>query len=235
MTEASSNLTPSVSNIGLLPRANLTEMIVSKLIEAILDQTFPPGSRLVETALAERLGVSRNPLREALSKMQSLGLVETKPGRGSFVAEFSIDDFEKMVPVRASLEGLAAGILAREGTDVALSGIASANAHIRACAAQGDVSGCRDAGWKFHRALVQLSENRFLFDSWEPLSLRVRLFMHASDVYLKDLEKVVSVHDKMVSLIENGEAEDAEDFVRSSILRHGFEMIGRKMPASKYN
>jgi DNA-binding GntR family transcriptional regulator len=85
------------------------------LVAEILDGTLQPGTLLAEVEQSVRLGVSRTPLREALSRLSAAGLVTAPTGRGSFVTEFSIDDVLGLYQMRRSLEELAARLAARRG------------------------------------------------------------------------------------------------------------------------
>ncbi|HSA48903.1 MAG TPA: GntR family transcriptional regulator [Yinghuangia sp.] len=86
--------------------------VVEILRELILDNTFPPGARLAETELAEQLGVSRTPVREALRQLAAEALVELPPNRGARVASWSLDELESVFELRATLEPRLTGMAA---------------------------------------------------------------------------------------------------------------------------
>jgi DNA-binding GntR family transcriptional regulator len=210
------------------PPDTLVDLTVEKITQGILAGHFEPGERLVETRLSELLGVSRSPLREALSRLEAEGLVESVRGRGTRVVLPTVEDFERMVPVRANLEGQAARLLAGR-TQGALEPLIARNAAMKAAARQGRRA-YGDAGWRFHRELVELTGNRYLVAAWQPLSVLVRHFMNSYDVYLSDIELGLSVHDRIVELIEAGDPDDAERVVRGVIVFHGFAMIEKPVP-----
>ena len=83
---------------------NLRGHIQEKLCTAILNGIFKPGERLVESAIAEQLGVSRAPVREVLSALEREGLVITIPRRGNFVVDFTDKDIEEIYSLRTLLE-----------------------------------------------------------------------------------------------------------------------------------
>ena len=89
--------------------------ITETLREQLLQGEFAPHSRLQEIALAERMGVSRTPIREALSVLARDGLLEYAPNRGYTVRHFSLDDILSAFRVRAVLEGLGCRLLAEKG------------------------------------------------------------------------------------------------------------------------
>jgi DNA-binding GntR family transcriptional regulator len=87
-----------------------TGRVVEVLREFILDNTFPPGARLAETELAEQLGVSRTPVREALRQLAAEALVELPPNRGARVASWSSDELEGVFELRSTLEPRLTGL-----------------------------------------------------------------------------------------------------------------------------
>src|SRR5215212_1736713 len=89
-------------------RRVLREEIRERLIDDILSGRLSPGTRIVETRLAQELGVSQAPVREALRDLELFGFVISSPFRGTQVREISNDDLVDIYPIRAALEGIAA-------------------------------------------------------------------------------------------------------------------------------
>ncbi len=89
------------------------------LRDMVLDGTLPAGERLYEVPLSERLGISRTPLREALSQLEHEGLLERQRGGGYAVRAFTLDDVIDAIELRGVMEGTAARIAAERGTDAA--------------------------------------------------------------------------------------------------------------------
>src|SRR5438067_773144 len=89
-------------------RRVLREEIREQLIDDILSGRLPPGTRIVETRLAQEFGVSQAPVREALRDLELFGFVISSPFRGTQVREISTDDLLEIYPVRAALEAVAA-------------------------------------------------------------------------------------------------------------------------------
>jgi DNA-binding GntR family transcriptional regulator len=93
--------------LQLEDRSTLQERVTAAIREAILKRTFLPGERLVQEELAETLGVSRMPVREALRQLEAEGLVQLTPHKGAIVAPVSIDDIREIYELRALMEGYA--------------------------------------------------------------------------------------------------------------------------------
>lgn len=99
-------------------RTRLVDDVIDRLRQLILDQSLPPGTALLQTELAERLGVSRTPLREAFRILEREGLVRVANGNRTIeVAHFGADELREMYEVREVVDGLAARLLARKGVD----------------------------------------------------------------------------------------------------------------------
>ena len=97
-------------------RSNLREQIQDVLLQRIVEGTYRPGERIVETRIAQELGVSQGPVREALRDLEQLGCVVHEPGRGCSVRAFSAEELLEAFPVRAALEALAARLAAERIT-----------------------------------------------------------------------------------------------------------------------
>lgn len=101
--------------IAISRQAPLRVLVQDALIELISSRAFPPGTHLVETELAERFGVSRLPVREALQYLESDGWIELRQGRGAFVREPSAKEVSDVFEVRIRLEAASAELAAARG------------------------------------------------------------------------------------------------------------------------
>ncbi len=95
----------------------LREIVFESVRGAIISGVLKPGERLMEVQLAEKLGVSRTPIREAIRKLELEGLVIMMPRKGAYVADLSLKDITDVLEIRAALEGLAAGLAVLRITD----------------------------------------------------------------------------------------------------------------------
>src|SRR5665213_2669898 len=90
-----------------ITRVMLHDIIRERIVERILDNTYPPGMRLVESAIAREFGTSQGPIREALRDLEGMRLIESEPHRGARVRRISIAELSQVYPVRAALEEVA--------------------------------------------------------------------------------------------------------------------------------
>ncbi len=107
----------NLSKLNLDEYKPLRDVVFENLREAILEGNLKPGQRLMEVQLAEQLGVSRTPVREAIRKLELEGLVVMLPRKGAYVADVSLKDVIDVLEIRASLEGLAAYLAADRISD----------------------------------------------------------------------------------------------------------------------
>jgi DNA-binding GntR family transcriptional regulator len=130
------------------------------ILEAIESGDFGPGARLVESELAERIGASRTPVREALQRLETQGML-TRDGRSLIVASLDHTQLAELYTVRAELEGLAARLAARHATNEEITVLRQMVADDRALLG-GDPRALSRANKRFHRLIHLASHNRFL-------------------------------------------------------------------------
>ncbi|HYF92562.1 MAG TPA: GntR family transcriptional regulator [Symbiobacteriaceae bacterium] len=123
----------------------------------ILTMVYRPGQLLSEPKIAEELGISRTPVREAIRRLMSEGLVNWIPGQGKVVYILSLKDLEEIFEVKESLEALAAGAAAANRTDEDAKELQQISAEMEAAAVVGDVKAWLDADTRYHDLVFDLS------------------------------------------------------------------------------
>jgi DNA-binding GntR family transcriptional regulator len=161
-------------------RSNLREQIKDVLLQRIVAGTYPPGSRIVETRVAQELGVSQGPVREALRDLEQLGCVVHEPYRGCSVRAFSADELLEAFPVRAALEALAARLAAECITDAELDELDELLGRMRAAARSGDAHAQSQANASFHATIVRAARNGTLESQWRRLEPFSRTYLTVS-------------------------------------------------------
>jgi DNA-binding GntR family transcriptional regulator len=162
------------------PRVVLRDQVRDLLLARILSGDYAPGSRLVETRIAQELGISQAPVREALRDLDQLGCVVHEPFRGCSVRELSTDDLLEAFPVRAALESVAARLAADRITDDELALLAGFVDTMRAAGAEGDALAESTADADFHATIVEAARNRVLARQWRQLLPQARTFISIS-------------------------------------------------------
>jgi DNA-binding GntR family transcriptional regulator len=128
--------------------------------------TLPPGARLRETDLADRLGISRTPVREAIRQLEADGLVIHLPRQGATVRSLDYAEVIELYEMRAVLEGTAARLAARAASSVELAELAALHADLAAAPAGAQA---RELNRQFHRTLLDAAKNRFLLKAMAAL------------------------------------------------------------------
>lgn len=187
--------------------------------EAIIEGDLPINSRLTEEALAERVGVSRTPVRAALQRLHSDGFVDFSPHLGAVVKGWSPADVQEIFEVRAMLEGMGCQRAAERATPDDLARLTALCEEMEALAGSpGRLPGISELNRRFHLELLRISGNRRLADiagNLMDLGFLVRSFSQFSEA---DVARSLSHHRDIVSALRAGNGRWAEAIMRAHIL-----------------
>jgi DNA-binding GntR family transcriptional regulator len=201
-------------------RTLLRDQAYVRLRDAILDGTLEPGEQLKDAEIAEWLGLSRTPIREALARLEEYGLVETAPNRYTRVTPLSAADARDAFTVVAELHSLAALLGVPRVAESELATMRKANEDFAAALRSADVDRALAADDRFHGVLVQGSANREIARSLERLTPKVRRLERARFGSLAG-RRSVEGHDQIIELCASGDAEAAARVVREQWLALG--------------
>lgn len=156
-------------------RVPLRQSVFDILVELIVTGGLRPGQHLVESDLARQLGVSRQPVREALHRLEAAGWIDLRPGQGAFVHVPTDDEVDQLLDARELLEGATARLAARRGaTPAALAKLRTVWAEGMAAVDSGDIEGTVSANNSFHAAVAEVAGNVVLTELSEIVARRVR-------------------------------------------------------------
>lgn len=166
--------------LAAIKTERVTDTVYQVLRESIVNQTFKPGSKLNVDEIARHLEVSRTPVHEALAVLATDGLVEVQPRRGTFVAEFTLDDYAETLDVRRALEVFACETACQRVARHDLDALRSLMDEMeRSVIDHDDVAVAATAhdskNSAFHQRLVQLSGNRRLTSMYDDLRVHLRI------------------------------------------------------------
>jgi len=198
-------------------RQPLSERAHRALAEAIIRGSLPPGMRIAEAQLAQRFGISRAPLREAVRRLEESGLVQRRPHASLRVTALQPEQMIEMFVLREALEGMAARLAATRATEAEvaeLRGIVEAQA--QGMIATPMASGDRD--WRFHAAITRISGNAQIHALLESDLYRLlRNFRHPDRIQTGRGERAIEEHRRIVAAIEERDPELAELQMRRHI------------------
>lgn len=190
------------------------EAVLAELRRAIITGELAPGEQVLQDALAERFGVSRVPLREALKILEGEGQVTYRPHRGYFVAALDLDDLREVYRIRDLLESEAITLAVARITDAELDAAAAALDDVDLAARSDDLLAMTEANRRFHFCLIEAARM--------PRLLRlVRILWDATDVYRSVYyaqggrrDAVSDEHREALAAIRAGDAERAVQVLR---------------------
>ena len=196
----------------------LRDVVFNTLRDAILTGKLVPGERLMENHLAEKLGVSRTPVREALRMLELENLVELVPRKGAQVLDMSEKDITNILEVRSALEGLATSLACKKMTKEELKQLKSMEVDLEKAVADNDVEHFVDIDEDFHDLIFAATENDKLISIFR--NLRIQLYryrMAQAKNNETSMSTIVAHHRSIIRAIENHDAEEGASIAQGHI------------------
>jgi DNA-binding GntR family transcriptional regulator len=200
-------------------RMVLRDQVKAVLLERILSGELAPGDRLVETRIAQELGVSQAPVREALRELQLLRLLDAAPFRGTWVREISDEELIEVFPIRAALEEVAA----REAAKRLDGDVAALEKEVEGMANAKDVLAQVEHDARFHQLIVEASGNQRLIELWSSLQVEARTTITALATGLTP-EEAAELHRPILEALRRKNAKAAGREIRGHV-----EMFGKRL------
>lgn len=191
----------------------LRERVRDLIRDRIVRGEFTPGDRLVERVLAEELGVSRVPVREALNLLKGEGFVQDVPRRGVIVTMLSQEDLDDLFEVREALEVQSARLACQRATDDELESLADIARRADAARDLDDTELLADLNEAFHDAIPRLAHNRILATTLEPLEGRLHWVLRQN----RSPGALMKEHSELVEALVARDAERAEEIARRHV------------------
>lgn len=207
------------SRLRLVDKSTLHQRVVSQLREAILRGEFQPGERLVQEELAEAMGVSRMPIREAIRQLEKEGLVTVEAHKGAYVTPLTAEDIEEIYELRAILEAKAVERSLPNLTDEDKRRLRQLSEAMKQAAADGKVERYVELNAEFHRLLRRGC-------SWRRIHQFLEMLWHGYTPYTPNIlkgqmDRSVMEHERMVQAVEEGNGEQLKKMIQQHILRTG--------------
>jgi len=206
-----------LSKVNLNDYKPLREVIFDTLREAIIVGELKPGERLMEVKLAEKMGVSRTPVREAIRKLELEGLVEMLPRKGAHVADLSVKDIMDVLEVRSTLDGLASSLSATRITDEEIKELKHSLTQFVNCVEKENLQGSIKKDVEFHDIIYHSSRNDKLIQISNNLREQVQRFRV---IYIKDYSssrELIKEHTEICNAITNRDPGAAMNYANRHI------------------
>lgn len=210
---------PDPPRAAAVHRTVLREEVKSVLLERILSGHYAPGDRLVEIRIAEELGVSQAPVREALRDLESVRFVESAPFRGARVRQVSDAELIEVYPIRGALEEVAVREAAkRMGGDVS-----ALEAELTGMRKAKDMREQVEHDARFHELIVEASGNSRLLEIWSSLQVETRTAITSLRMGLTPKE-AAELHEEIVEALRRRDTRAA-----ARAIRNHFDHFGRML------
>jgi DNA-binding GntR family transcriptional regulator len=193
--------------LGGLQRTTTPESVYRVLRAAILDGTVPPGGQLRERDIATDLGVSRSPLREAMTRLEEEGLIVKFPFRGAFVAEVSAQEVAEIASIRLLVEPYAGELALEALRGPERSRLTRTIEDLHRATEENDIPASIDAHLQFHRLFYDLSGHSVLRSLWNGWETKLRLYLAVDHRSYGDLHDIAVEHQRLAAVALEGDTE----------------------------
>ena len=195
----------------------LRDVVFNTLRQAILKGELEPGERLMEIQLAERLGVSRTPIREAIRKLELEGLVLMIPRKGAEVAKISARSLRNVLEVRRALEELAIELACQRMSEEDIDNLQKAQDDFKAAISEGDAMKIAETDEHYHDVIYEGTQNAKLIQMLN--NLREQMYRYRLE-YIKDEDKrkiLILEHERILKAVRERKVADAKEAMREHI------------------
>jgi len=202
--------------LGPVAAEFLDSAVAARLRASILDGTLPDGYHLREIPLAQSMGVSRGPVRDAFKRLAEEGLVELVPRRGAYVRWIPVEDLLEVVMIRESIEGVALKLAMSRANEQLGKTLDLAVKQMQEATLRGDWEATLRAEISFHEGIYVVSGSRRLFQLWQHMRPTVMASFRNDRVYYESRAEVPERHQRLLDVIVTGN----DEAVASELRRH---------------
>lgn len=203
----------------------LRDVVFNTLKDGILTGRLRPGERLLENQLADELGVSRTPIREALRMLEIENLVDLIPRRGAQVKDMSEKDIKNVLEIRKVLEELAAGLAAENITNRQIAELKEAHRAFVEAFDRGDSTEVLAADTRFHDIIFNATGNDKLVQIISNISIQIYRYRIAYLKLLKNISVPNEQHISLINAFENRDVRRAKEISREHITDQAMEIL----------
>jgi DNA-binding GntR family transcriptional regulator len=203
-----------------IDRRSARAAVYEQLRTWIEDGVLEPGETLKDAEIAELLGVSRTPAREALQMLEQIGVVEMQPGKLTRVTPIALDDVTQLYMPLGALHAVAAQLGTPRATERDLDSMRRHNAALLAAVDAADPAAARDADRDFHAVLLRLADNPYLNTAIEPLLIHAR---RLEALYFREVAPAHASHaehERIIAAVAAGDVDAAQRLVRANLARY---------------
>lgn len=206
-----------LKKLSELDRSNLADEIAIYLRELIITGEIAPGTRIIEAETSSQLGVSRGSLREGMRILETEGLLESFPGRGSFVVQASLRDIQELYSLRCILEEEALRLAIDNGTANDFDRLQMTLDSMHKAAKEQRQREVTELDYQFHCQIWEIADHILLRKILESITIQVRMYLAVQTQLYEDLAEGVFDHQLILQALRNGDKETATDLLKKHL------------------
>lgn len=209
---------------AMLRKRSLSDELVPRMRDMIIGGELAPGAKIPEQAIAERFGVSRTPLREALKALAAEGIVTLHPNRGATVATITAEQVGELFPIMGALEALAGELACQRATDADIRRVRQMHERMQAHYRRRDRGAYIKLNQAIHEALFEIAANQALTQMYRALMMRIHSIRY---IARKSPDRWREAMDDHEAIVEALEGRDGKRLARvlAEHLAHKAEMV----------
>ena len=202
-----------------ISRQPLHDIVATRLRDLIIEGVLAPGDRLNETRLVEDLGISRTPLREAIKTLVGEGLIEARPNRGTFVRQFSAQEFKGMLDVLTELESYGAIQACEKASDAEIAEIQALHARMMDLYAANERLAYYKDNQTIHNLIARASGNATLAEFQATLQARMKRLRFTGSGAPDKWSAAVAEHEEMMTALSRRDGPALAEVMRRHLSR----------------
>ncbi|WP_158282003.1 MULTISPECIES: GntR family transcriptional regulator [unclassified Azospirillum] len=192
----------------LLRPKSLTTLVVEEIRSRIVEGDLQLGETISENALAQDLGISKTPVRDAMQQLRAEGLVDILPSRGTVVFSMSADDVEQLGTYRELLETAAVRLCMEREPSILAKGLAEVVGRMHPAIADDDLKVYRHLDADFHQCIFESSGNQYLLEAYMRVSVRIQALRTRLSLDPKHIRDSYNEHIQMLDMVRGGRTDD---------------------------
>jgi DNA-binding GntR family transcriptional regulator len=198
---------------------SLADQVYERLRLTIVDGELAPGARVVELEIANSMGTSQGPVREALQRLEREGLVQRQAHSATFVTEFSVDEMYELFSIRSVIEGFAIQRAVARITDEQCARLETLVNLMREAGLRDDMLTLTESDLQFHRLICQWSGSATLQRAWEPLYSQIQRFVvRTHKNYFASLTDIADTHMPIVQALRQHDEQNVTRLIQEHVM-----------------
>ena len=203
----------------------MSNQVVRAIRRQIFSGELKPDERVVEATIAQAMGISRGPVREALLELEKEGLIINYPRKGTYVNSFTYKDIEEIYTLRALLEGHAVSLIHPGLKEEDLNRLKNILDDINLAADGKDILEVARLNMEFHKDICRLSGHQRLYSTWKSLRAQTQMLSAMTTEYYTRVEDIRKNHDILIDALIQSDTAYAKDVFEKHILKSMHELI----------